>query len=216
MCIYPIYYTYVYIYCHILFYFLFIDFFIQFFFIDSYKERCIKYVWWNWSFAELLRNMFHVWNLSFPLGTSHLRQIQIDLQAEKDPKEKTPPIFRWVTRWRFMNSAVFRFTDNRTRIRAALGGIDGQSSPIVDIDVDWSEGCGSRPSKQSNLSVDSPSHVAVCTWPYTCYKSPGNRQSGSMVPLRVSGFPHWIAAAVPGSRKFRRIDLVQQPLRGRR
>lgn len=160
MCIYPIYFIYVYIYCHILFYFLFIDFFIQFFFIDSYKERCIKYVWWNWSFAELLRNMFHVWNLSFPLGTSHLRQIQIDLQAEKDPKEKTAPIFRRVTRWRFMNSAVFRFTDNRTRIRAALGGIDGQSSPIVDIDVDWSEGCGSRPSKQSNLSVDSPSHVA--------------------------------------------------------
>lgn len=100
----------------------------------------------------------------YEIYLSHLREIQIDLQAEEDPKEKTAPIFHRVTR--FMNSAVFRFTDNRMRIRAAPGGIDGQSSPIVDIDVDWSEGCGSRPSKQSNLSADSPSHVAVCTWLY--------------------------------------------------
>lgn len=187
MCIYPIYFIYVYIYCHILFYFLFIDFFIQFFLLIHIRSAISNMS----DEIGVSRNYyvicFHVWNLSFPLGTSHLRQIQIDLQAEKDPKEKTAPIFRRVTRWRFMNSAVFRFTDNRTRIRAALGGIDGQSSPIVDIDVDWSEGCGSRPSKQSNLSVDSPSHVAVCTWPYLLQIAgqPSVRFDGSTSCLRI-------------------------------
>ncbi|CAL1684169.1 unnamed protein product [Lasius platythorax] len=52
-----------------------------------------------------------------------------------------------------MNSAIFRLTDNRTYIYVQHQ--EGwMASPVVDIDVDWPEGCGSWPSKQSNLSAD--------------------------------------------------------------
>lgn len=129
------------------------------------------------------------------------------ISEERSEGEDSISIFR---RWHFMNSAVFHLTDSRKR--AAPRGMDGQSNRRYWCRLAPRAVVPGRQNKVICLRIRRlTSHRARGR---ACYKSPGNRQSGSMVPLRVSGFPHRIAAAVPGSRKFRRIDLVQPPRRG--
>lgn len=204
-----------YIYIYILSYLILfdLDFFIEFFLLIHIRRAISNMsdkieVLWNYCVT-----CSRVWNPSSPLDTSHLRKIAKSIYKRR--KIRGRKLLRYSIGWLGGVLWTPQFFVSRTIRRVALRGWIAspvQSSILMSI--------GPR------AVVLGRQNKVICLWIYrltsrcarghTCYKSPGNRQSGSMVPLRVSGFPHRIAAAVPGSRKFRRIDLVQPPLRGRR
>jgi len=147
----------------------------------------------------------HIKSIFFNLITLE-KSLNWLIRKRKFWKEKTIPIFCLMISWtQFLVSQIRQ--NGRVYVPYQEEWIAG---PVDDIDVDWPEGCGCWPSKQSNLSAGPTCGFTVSrrgvhmAWLVT------NRRA---TVSQVRRF-HFVspdsqcAAAVLRSRKFRRIDSI--------